>query len=309
MASFKIISGSYSDIGSRPTNEDTHVCVDDVSSVCNLTTPTKPVAAYAIFDGHAGPKTATSLEQTFIPSIFAHPEIFTDTQKAIRETVKQIDNKIVTEQLTQFCDRSGSTMASVLIMNHRLFVTNLGDAGVVAPINIHMSTADILYRSDENGSNYECRKGVYGERQISKILTTDQRPLHPFECERITQAGGHIMYGRVSGMLAVSRAFGDYEFKHEYCRTSSDWVSSEPSIAEFSLDPQIDIIVLGCDGLFDFVPQDKIMQMARSLRAGGKNPNEAAKALVDNALCPTDMDQKSSTDNVTCIVLYFDWNN
>lgn len=33
------------------------------------------------------------------------------------------------------------------------------------------------------------------------------------ELERVTRAGGWSVGGRVCGILAVSRAFGDYEFK------------------------------------------------------------------------------------------------
>ena len=56
------------------------------------------------------------------------------------------------------------------------------------------------------------RKGRGGE------LTVDHRPVGTSskgrqEMQRVVNAGGWSVGGRVCGILAVSRAFGDYEFK------------------------------------------------------------------------------------------------
>lgn len=40
-------------------------------------------------------------------------------------------------------------------------------------------------------------------------MSEDQKPSQPDEKARITKAGGFVMNGRVLGVLAVSRAFGD----------------------------------------------------------------------------------------------------
>ena len=43
--------------------------------------------------------------------------------------------------------------------------------------------------------------------------TVKHKPMDDGERERVQQAGGFVIFGRVGGTLAVSRAFGDKPFK------------------------------------------------------------------------------------------------
>lgn len=58
---------------------------------------------------------------------------------------------------------------------------------------------------------------------------------------RLEAAGCHVLFGRVLGTLAVSRAFGDIEFKHPYNRAAQDYVSPVPSVAEARLNVNLKI--------------------------------------------------------------------
>lgn len=44
--------------------------------------------------------------------------------------------------------------------------------------------------------------------------TIDHNPADELECIRIRNAGGYVYFGRVDGILAVTRAFGDFKFKN-----------------------------------------------------------------------------------------------
>jgi len=44
-------------------------------------------------------------------------------------------------------------------------------------------------------------------------LSTDHKPNDMEERRRIYTAGGHVEDSRVNGMLALSRALGDFEYK------------------------------------------------------------------------------------------------
>lgn len=44
-------------------------------------------------------------------------------------------------------------------------------------------------------------------------LSVDHKAKRPDEQHRIKSQGGYIVYGRVLGRLAISRAFGDFDCK------------------------------------------------------------------------------------------------
>lgn len=47
----------------------------------------------------------------------------------------------------------------------------------------------------------------------AKDMSEDHKPENPGELSRIQRAGGFVEEGRVNGMLALSRALGDFEYK------------------------------------------------------------------------------------------------
>ena len=47
----------------------------------------------------------------------------------------------------------------------------------------------------------------------AKDMSEDHKPENPGELSRIQRAGGFVEDGRVNGMLALSRALGDFEYK------------------------------------------------------------------------------------------------
>jgi len=117
------------------------------------------------------------------------------------------------------------------------------------------------------------------------------------EKKRVTDMGGMVVYGRLFGTLAVSRAFGDSEFKEP----GSEFVSVEPYVSTHELNRNDELMVLACDGLWDRLSYDDAMQQAVSLRSAGMSPEDVAKALIKTAL------ERGTMDNVTLVVVYFDW--
>lgn len=56
-------------------------------------------------------------------------------------------------------------------------------------------------------------RSVLSKKGKSKDLSNDHKPDLPSEKRRIERANGFVEESRVNGMLALSRALGDFEYK------------------------------------------------------------------------------------------------
>ena len=99
------------------------------------------------------------------------------------------------------------------------------------------------------------------------------------ELGRITRAGGWSVGGRVCGILAVSRAFGDYEFKGgrfdllddlseeplaKKATMASPPVVALPTVFECARDVSLDEwLVIASDGLWDTVNSQQVVSFIK----------------------------------------------
>ena len=125
----------------------------------------------------------------------------------------------------------------VLIVGNKLYCANIGDARGIL-----------------------CRSGKPLD------LSVDHKAKRPDELDRIKKQGGYIVYGRVLGRLAISRAFGDFDCKNIEMNDNEDanadpnnvnkvirnFIMSEPEIRVLDINPSTDdFFLLASDGLFD----------------------------------------------------------
>jgi serine/threonine protein phosphatase PrpC len=75
-------------------------------------------------------------------------------------------------------------------------------------------------------------------------MSDDHKPSRPDEKKRIEALGGRVEYGRVGGLLAVSRAFGDFEYK----QNGKPLVTAKPDVQTMVLTKDADFIIVACDG-------------------------------------------------------------
>ncbi|OQR67947.1 protein phosphatase 1L-like [Tropilaelaps mercedesae] len=111
------------------------------------------------------------------------------------------------------------------------------------------------------------------------------------EQKRIQDAGGFISFNgvwRVAGILATSRAIGDYPLKDR------NYVTAEPDILTFNLtQQQASFIILASDGLWDTVSNEEAVAFLR----GKRSLTGAGKELARRSY------QKGSQDNITVLVI------
>lgn len=161
-----------------------------------------------------------------------------------------------------------------LIAGNRLYVANVGDTRAVL------------------------RRGGKAIR-----LTHDHKPYDAEEISRIREVGGFVSgdVGRVNGVIAVARSIGDF------CTRSpltcvllltldtdiKPFVSAEPFLNEVELTPEDDLLIIGCDGVWDVLSDDE----AATIAASTPDAQHAALLLRDAAYAD------SSEDNISTLVV------
>ncbi|CAE7548856.1 PPM1A [Symbiodinium sp. CCMP2456] len=136
------------------------------------------------------------------------------------------------------------------------------------------------------------------------VASHDHKPDLPAERERISRAGGFVTgtsrmnpdVARVDGNLAVSRGFGDFDFKKNPDKDATQQkVSYVPELFFADLGSG-DLVILACDGIFDVMSSDKLVEELLQHLAEGRDLGDAAEAVLHSCLL------LGSRDNMTLMV-------
>lgn len=242
---------------------------------------------FGVFDGHGGSACSSYIAERLQQELALSPEAPPTDDEAMKELALRLDAEFIGTGQT-----SGSTGTFAIVTppaeaggRHRLRVGNIGDSRV------------LLGRA--NGTMVE-GQGTDGG------LTTDHKPNHPDERARIERTGGHVESGlggvpRVNGELAVSRAFGDAQFKETGGPGLEERpVTANPEFVTLECD-DTDFIMLVCDGISegDFPNAEVVRLAAEKLREGDgqADPGAAAAAVCRRAL------ERNSRDNLSCMIV------
>lgn len=232
---------------------------------------------FAILDGHAGEVVANHSAEHLPGALLYEVLPVRDSLQGIQDGLKRgflRHDKNMQTNFDVLRDRSGSTCTSVLLSPTHIFFANLGDSRVV------------LSRSG---------KVAFG--------TKDHKPTDPEERDRIRGAGGAVINGRVDGGLAVSRAFGDFEYKmRSDLGAVKQKVTAEPDTTVLRRMPGKDeFLILACDGIWDVMSNiAAVKYVAARLKGGnGNNLEWVAQRLVRRCL------ELGSKDNMSVIIVLF----
>jgi protein phosphatase 2C family protein 2/3 len=222
---------------------------------------------FAVYDGHGGAMCSTFLAEHTADVLIRHLSATrgANVGKSLADAIAELDESC----LKSAEDGSGSTGVILLIDRDRseLWVANIGDSRCVL-----LSSGGVTQ------------------------LSIEHKPSEPTERARIEAATGWVAFGRVMGILAVSRSFGDRDFKSH----SAELIISTPSITHRRLTARDEHIILACDGLWDVFSNDEIYRFVQIA-------NEAFPDLTLDQLATdivTDAIQnRHSRDNVSAILL------
>ncbi|KAJ8670286.1 hypothetical protein QAD02_001545 [Eretmocerus hayati] len=183
--------------------------------------------------------------------------------RLLTDQVLAID-KLLVETAKKNLDVAGTTALLAIIEDNKLIVANVGDS-----------------------------RGVMCDSKGNAIpLSFDHKPQQQRERNRIIKAGGSVSFNgvwRVAGILATSRALGDYPLKDK------KFVIAEPDILTFDLDDHNPIfLLLASDGLWDTFSNEEAVSF---IKERVDEPHFGAKSITLQSYF------RGSLDNVTVVVV------
>ena len=194
--------------------------------------------------------------------------------KAMRKSFRSLDLYMKTggDHFTVSNFYGGSTAIVALVTPTHIVIANTGDSRFV------------LF----SGPNARVR-----------FFTKDHKPENYVERERIEAAGGYVMYNRINGDLAVSRAFGDFQFKCAKLPESRQQVISDPDVTVLQRFADDYFMILACDGIWDVMSIGDVSDFIRAKLVEGLSLSEICNSLIHHCL------KRGSRDNMSVLLVRF----
>jgi serine/threonine protein phosphatase PrpC len=274
----------HSEQGFRNSMEDEEIVLQDLA-----TSNWRHCSFFGIYDGHGGRECVSFVRQrlhmNFVAALHAkggldksaqvHHDIYESLFNGFLETDRQFLS--MAQQQEGFNGASGCAAVVACVIGGWVWCANAGDSRALL-----------------------CRDGRAVE------LSRDHKPDRDDEAQRIVNAGGFVSFRRVLGRLAVSRAFGDEEYKYTTERSSNGkpLVIVDPEIRVEQLTPQDEFLFMACDGLFDVFTSQEAVEFIHSrlasMPSNEQDPQRAVQDIVHEAI-----HERRSRDNVTALLVTF----
>ncbi|THH01581.1 hypothetical protein EW026_g1168 [Hermanssonia centrifuga] len=232
---------------------------------------------FAVYDGHGGASVAKFAGER------VHRRLVEDGAYKERRFPEALKNAFLGSDAEMknspsfMRDPAGCTAVAALVTKDgRIFVANAGDSRSVI--------------------------SVKGE---VKALSNDHKPQNELERTRIVNAGGFIEFGRVNGNLALARALGDFDYKkNNFIGPEEQIITANPEISEHQITEEDEFLVIACDGIWDCLSSQQVINCIRLLVAQGKELPEVCEIICDHCLAPdTTSGAGIGCDNMTIMII------
>ena len=301
---------------------------EDRVSVCSLVK--KPssskmktwpkISYFAIFDGHGGEECSEFLKNNYMNYLVENANFPFDIKLSMIESFQKIEDdffKLKCKDNLEDSDKSGSCALVSLIFDNKIYIANIGDSRAIMSIGggtkVKQLTADQkpdnikeFERALKNGSKIYLDDNDDPDRDESKIeFIKDKAELE--KMKEIKENSKEEKIFRVyPSDLAVMRTVGDIKAKKKEFGGIPGTIINIPEVYIFDINSSDDFIVMGCDGIFDDLSNQEIVNAAWTVfkhRATEKNydihelTQEACDLVIKFGL------EKQTTDNLSCIII------
>lgn len=249
--------------------------MEDAHTILLSLADDKDACFFAVYDGHGGAKVAQYAGSHVHKKITNHPAYKRgNLVDAIKEAFLEVDQDMLRDENMKD-ELAGSTAVTVILKDGKIYCGNVGDSRAVA-----------------------CTGG-----QVEQ-LSFDHKPYVESETKRIIAAGGWVELNRVNGNLALSRALGDFVFKkNEKKKPEEQIVTAYPDVVIKDITPNHEFIVLACDGIWDVLSNEEVIDFIRRRIAEKMEPEEICEQLMTTCLAPDCQMGGLGCDNMTVVLV------
>jgi len=271
-----------------------------------------PVPILSVFDGHGGWQVAHFLEHEMASAIRRHiPE--SERSSTAKSHIPKVDANVLEDVLhrayvdvdSQLAEkllpclkigfdrfvRIGSCAITVAVTDTHYVVANTGDCRAVLISKDGATKLSNVHNANEESERDRLRTEHPGEPDVVQCVqafedvTTKELYLRPYTNRVAKEVNCYI-----KGLLQPTRAFGDFALKRDDMNidhrsqgalvpqaSSMPYITAQPEMVVMPRTSDDELLVIGSDGLFDFLSDREIAEIARS----ANSPNAAGKALVE----------------------------
>ena len=305
-------------------NEDRVSVCSLIKKPSNSKLKTWPKISYfAIFDGHGGEECSEFLKNNYLNYLVENPNFPFDIKLSMIETFQKVEEdffKLKCTDKLENSDKSGSCALVAIIFDNKIYIANIGDSRAIMSLSggtkVKQLTADHkpdnikeFERAIKNGSKIYLDDNDDPNRDESKLeFIKDKVELEKMKEIKLNSTEEKIFRVFPSD-LAVMRTIGDIKAKRKEFGGNPGTIINIPEVFTFDINSSDDFIVMGCDGIFDDLSNQEIINAAWLVfknRANEKNydihelSQEACDLVIKFAL------EKQTTDNLSCIIIGFE---
>lgn len=221
-----------------------------------------------MFDGHGGNQVAEYVRDNFVKELVKLKSYKDgDYGAALKETFIKMDENmktpLVKKELQKYTndknDEGGMSGIAGFSMGAEADIANA--VGCTACVCI-ITKDEVICANSGDSRAVLCKKGVAVE------MSYDHKPDNPEEKERITKAGGFVEDNRVKGMLNLSRALGDLEYKLDpELSAEEQMITCVPDVKIEKIDKNTEFLIIACDGIWDCLTNQEAVEFVRDTAA------------------------------------------
>jgi len=305
-------------------NEDKISIVSLVKKPTSSILKTWPKISYfAIFDGHGGEDCSEFLKENFLKYLTENKNFPFDIKLSMIEAFQKVEEAFFKEKCSENieeCEKSGSCALVAVFFDNKIYIANLGDSRAIMSVNggtkVKQLTVDHkpddikeFERAIKNGSKIYLDDNDDPYRDPEQLeFIKDKKELEKMKLIKENSTEDKVFRVYPSD-LAVMRTVGDIKAKKKEFGAIPGTIINIPDVFIFDINSNDDFIILGCDGIFDDLSNEEIVNAAWMVfKNRGKEKNyeinelsmEACDLIIKYAL------EKESTDNLSCIFIGLD---